>query len=98
MTTDLQSLHLYDPVRVIWLDSFVPDEGSWRSVDEARRDMEAGWPIHETVGLWFGIASACVCVIQSRSAGGPTRDLVDSPIGIPLAAVLLVQRLGADDG
>lgn len=84
----LATLAQYEPVRIIWLDSYVPAHSNWREAEHLDEEL-AEPPVHETVGLWYGIRAMCGIVVQSRGANEGF-DKVDSPFGIPLVAVLAV--------
>lgn len=84
----------YDPVRVIWLDAYSPGNDVWISPKDLEMEVWGTLPVHETVGLLFGMRDDFLVVIQTRGAA-EDYDKVDNALAIPLRSVLLVERLTA---
>lgn len=92
---ELSDLHIFDPVRVIWLDSYTPGENKWATVEYLDTELVDA-PTHETIGGWMGIRGDCVVVSQSRGVC-PGMNRVDATIAIPLVSMLRVEQLETAD-
>ena len=90
--TLVPELHRFDAVRIVWLDSFRPAAENWAAPEDLIKELDDAVPTQETIGLWFGVYSECACVIQSRG-GENGFPRIDSPLAIPLVAILIMERL-----
>lgn len=87
-------LHQFDPVRIIWVDSYTTDD-KWVHKNDVMNDMTEV-PLHETVGLFFGESGGCLVMVQSRGVA-PGFNRCDQSLAIPVVSVVYIELLETGD-